>query len=381
MADFTFRISPNIILGSYTVSRLGEAALQYGKRFMLVLDPALKEAKTSEKVTQSLKDRGVDFFIFEELAEGATTKAIQKALVLARQSHVQGVIGVGGGRAITVARTVAAIYHEAGGIYEFAEGKPVSAEPLPLICLLTTPRDPFVFTDTIPITDSRAAQVKLVKAKNGLCRLVLFDPNLTTTLSAEQTAAMTLESLCLVTEAYVSQKANFFSDMIAEKAATMLAAANDENRAQTNTTPAEELLTQAGCMASLAAATSALGVASLLALCVSARFKVSRAQVAALLLPHVIQDYATFKGDRIAKLSQELGIPATGSAEEAGAAFANAVRERLTAANLPVQLQALNLSVEQLALAAEDAGKLEFANALPRSMTSDDLFALIKKAY
>ena len=87
MADFTFRISPNIILGSYTTSRLGEFALQYGKRFMLILDPILKEVKSNDKITQSLKDRNIDFFVFDELSEGATTKTIQQALSLARQSR------------------------------------------------------------------------------------------------------------------------------------------------------------------------------------------------------------------------------------------------------------------------------------------------------
>lgn len=382
MADFAFRISPNIILGSYTVSRLGEFALQYGKRFMLVLDPALKEAQSADKVTQSLKDRGVEYFIFEELAEGATTMAIQKAVVLARQSHVQGVIGVGGGRALTVARAVAAIYNENGGIYEFAEGKSVNTEPLPLICMPTTVRDPFLFTDAIPIVDSRAAQVKVIKAKNGLCKMALFDPNMTTTLSAEQTAAITLETLCLASEAYLSQKAIFFSDMIAEKAVRLLGAATGEKQSETNTTPAEELLTQGGCMASLAVTTSSLGVASLLALCISARFRTDRARVTAILFPHCIEDCATFKSDRVAHLAYALGVAEpTAAPEEAASALAQNIRERLTAAHLPARLQDLSLSVEQLALAAEDAGKLDYSNSLPRSMTTDDLFALIKSAY
>ena len=46
-----------------------------------------------------------------------------------------------------------------------------------------------------------------------------------------------------------------------------------------------------------------------------------------------------------------------------------------------VILKDLNLTLEQLSLAAEDAGKTEFINSLPRSMSSDDLFALIKTAY
>ena len=37
--------------------------------------------------------------------------------------------------------------------------------------------------------------------------------------------------------------------------------------------------------------------------------------------------------------------------------------------------------VYELALAAEDAGQLDMVNYLPRSMTSDDLFDLIKLAF
>ena len=382
MADFTFRISPNIVLGSYTVSRLGEFAVQYGKRCMLVLDPALKQTPSAEQIMQSLKDRGIEFFVFEGLTDGATTMAIQKAVVLARQSHVQCVVGAGGGRAMNVARAVAAIFYEASGIYEFAEGKAVGAEPLPLICMPTTTRDPFVFTDGIPIIDSRAAKIRLVKARNGLCRLVLFDPNLTTTLDGKQTAAITLETLCLASEAYLSQKANFFSDMIAEKSVSLLSAATAKDKPATDTTPTEELLTQGGCMASLAVAASALGAASLLALCISARFKADRALVTAILFPHVLEDCATFKSDRVAALAHMLNATQADSAPEAAASdLIQNIRGRLAEASLPASLKDLNLAMEQLALAAEDAGKLEYVNALPRSMTSDDLFALIKKAY
>ena len=49
--------------------------------------------------------------------------------------------------------------------------------------------------------------------------------------------------------------------------------------------------------------------------------------------------------------------------------------------NIPARLKDLSLSIEQLALAAEDAGELDLMNSLQRSMTTDDLFELIKKAY
>ena len=46
MADFIFKISPNIVLGSYTANRLGQYALEYGQNFMVIMDPVLKESGT-----------------------------------------------------------------------------------------------------------------------------------------------------------------------------------------------------------------------------------------------------------------------------------------------------------------------------------------------
>ena len=49
MADFIFRISPNIVLGSYTTSRLGQFARDYGSKYIIIMDPILKEVGTSDK--------------------------------------------------------------------------------------------------------------------------------------------------------------------------------------------------------------------------------------------------------------------------------------------------------------------------------------------
>lgn len=49
MADFVFRISPNIILGPYTLARLGQVASAWGSHYMLIADPILKETLNSRK--------------------------------------------------------------------------------------------------------------------------------------------------------------------------------------------------------------------------------------------------------------------------------------------------------------------------------------------
>ena len=135
-------------------------------------------------------------------------------------------------------------------------------------------------------------------------------------------------------------------------------------------------------MSSLACSMASPGAATVLALTVNGRFKASRSLVSSILLPYIIEDSAKFKGERIAKLAKILRAASEeATQEEACAAFAENIRQRLAKANLPARLKDLSVSIEQLALAAEDAGGLELTDYLPRSMNSDDLFDLIKQAF
>lgn len=382
MADLSFKVSPNIILGSYTASRIGQPVIKIGTRFMVISDPILRETGTLDKITKALDDKKIEYFVFDELSDGADTEVLARALKLARESHVHGVIALGGGKPISIARALCAFYNEIHDLYDFLDGAATTTSPLPMIAVPTTIRDAFIFTDTIPLVDARSSTLKLLKSQSGLCKLVVFDPTLTNTLSDNQTQSMTIETLCLATESYLSQKANFFSDMIAEKSAELLGYAINGANSLTITTPKEELLSQGGCLASLAAAVSSVGTSSLLSMTINARYKISRSLVTTILFPYMIEDAANYKAARLAKLAKIL-FPELKekSDDDAIHSFAEDIRQAIAKANLPARLKDLSVSLEQLALAAEDAGQLDIVNSLPKSMTSDDLFALIKLAY
>lgn len=382
MADLSFKVSPNIILGSYTASRIGQPVIKIGTRFMVISDPILRETGTLDKITKALDDKKIEYFVFDELSDGADSEVLSRALKLARESHIHGVIALGGGKPISIARALCAFYNEVHDLYDFLDGSSLTTSPLPMICVPTTIRDAFIFTDTIPLVDARSSTLKLLKSQSGLCKLVVFDPTLTNTLSDNQTQSMTIETLCLATESYLSQKANFFSDMIAEKSAELLGYAINGASSLTITTPKEELLSQGGCLASLAAAVSSIGTSSLLSMTINARYKISRSLVTTILFPYMIEDAANYKAARLAKLAKIL-FPELKekSDDDAIHSFAEDIRQAIAKANLPARLKDLSVSLEQLALAAEDAGQLDLVNSLPKSMTSDDLFALIKLAY
>ena len=149
MADFSFKVSPNILLGSYAASRIGSSVLSYGTKFMVIVDPILRENGTAEKITKALDDKKIDYFIFDEFSKGGDSETLGRCLKLAREAHVHGIIAMGGGKPISVARGVCALYNEIHDLYDFLDGATPKTSPLPLICIPTTIRDAFVFTDSI----------------------------------------------------------------------------------------------------------------------------------------------------------------------------------------------------------------------------------------
>lgn len=382
MADLIFKISPDIILGSYTLTRLGQYAKNLGSKFMIIMDPILKDFNLAEKITQPLTDRKIDFFIYDNFNDGATTKDIENAVILAKQSHIHGIIAAGGEKAINAGCAVAALYNENRNIYDYIDNPGTAADSIPLICIPGTCRAPYAFTNSIPVTDSRSRQVKQLKIKDNACSLMLWDPNLSLTLTENQNTSLSLETLCLACEAYFSQKASFFSDMFCEKSFELLSYGMDEKKSLDITTPQEILLAQGGCMASLSVSTSSPGIASLLALAINARYKINRSLAATILFPYVIEEVAKFKADKIEKIARIYGTADEKlSRDEAVQSFPENIRQKIAKANLPVRLKELNLTMEQLATCAEDAGQLDIMTMLPRSMTTDELFELMKQAY
>ena len=382
MADFIFKISPNITLGSYSTIRLGQFVQEWGSKFMVLMDPVFEECGVAQKIKLSLKERNVDFFVYDTIPNAADSSVVETALRLARDAHIHGIIAIGGVKTTSIGRIVASLYNESNNLYDIMDGASLTAEPLPLICVPTSMRDMFLFSDKAPVIDARNRQLKTLKVQNNVTKLAVFDPNLSVSLTENQLASVTLETLCMAIECYISQKSNFFSDTIAEKAMELIISSLDGATTLSSATSPELFFAEGGCMTSIACGMACTGAASLLALAINARYKISHSIVASILFPYIIEDAAKYKSDKLAKVARILRLATEATTDEAAvASLAENIRNRLAMANLPTRLKDLSVSIEQLALCAEDAGNLDLINSMPRSMTSDDLFDLIKQAY
>ena len=382
MADLNFNISPNIVLGAYTSFRLGQYAKEWGQRYMVIIDPVLKDIVKTEKILDSLDIRSVSYFIFDEVGIGSDSQTMETALKLARDACIQGVIAIGGASIQGIGRIVSALYNEKSNFYEYIDSKIPESDAIPFIAVPSTVRSMFLFTDSVPVTDARSRQTRILKIQPSLCKLAIFDSNLHVSLPENQAGAIVLETLCLSCEAYLSQKANFFSDMFAEKAISVLGEFINYSENTAAGSNQAILLSESGCLASIAAGVSSIGPASLIALTAYSRYNITRTLTTAIIFPHMIEDIAKYKEDKVVKIAELLGVTAeTNEPKDIISSLLKNIRQRLALTNLPARLKDLSLSIEEFAMAVEDAGQLDLINGMPRSMSTDDLFSLMKISY
>lgn len=381
MSNFTFKLSSNIILGSYSIAKIGSEAAQFGKKFLFVVDPLLHETGISKKITAALEERGISVLVFDGVKRSADSDIIENALSLARGVFVDGVIASGGMGSVAIGRAVASLYNETGSIYDFIDGKPCTAEPLPFIEVPSTCREPFTFTSFSPIVDVRSRKINLLKIRQDLCKLCVFDPACYSNLAPNATTATLLQGLGIAFEGYISCRSSFLSEAILGKAIERFLQSLGAPLGNADASD-ETVIAEAACLTAIGISCSSPGLGSAIALACAGRYNISSSVVGTILLPHILANAQTSNLDKVVRIGRMLGVETQGSDPLAvSQAAIEEIRRRLAQANLPTRLKDINLTMEQLIAVSEDAVSLSFMNYIPKPMRSDDVFELLKQAY
>ena len=381
MSNFTFKLSSNIILGSYSIAKIGSEAAQFGKKFLFVVDPLLHETGISKKITAALEERGISVLVFDGVKRSADSDIIENALSLARGVFVDGVIASGGMGSVAIGRAVASLYNETGSIYDFIDGKPCTAEPLPFIEVPSTCREPFTFTSFSPIVDVRSRKINLLKIRQDLCKLCVFDPACYSNLAPNATTATLLQGLGIAFEGYISCRSSFLSEAILGKAIERFLQSLGAPLGNADASD-ETVIAEAACLTAIGISCSSPGLGSAIALACAGRYNISSSVVGTIVLPHILANAQTSNLDKVVRIGRMLGVETQGADPLAvSQAAIEEIRRRLAQANLPTRLKDINLTMEQLIAVSEDAVSLSFMNYIPKPMRSDDVFELLKQAY
>src|ERR1700676_99797 len=105
LQPFDFHTPTRVVFGPGTVQRLGELAKELGgTRVLLVTDPGLEAAGHPQRALASLRDSGLETFVFDGVEENPTTRHVDIALAFAQARRIDLLVAVGGGSSMDCAK-------------------------------------------------------------------------------------------------------------------------------------------------------------------------------------------------------------------------------------------------------------------------------------
>ena len=217
---------PEIVQGAGAIETLGQTLqgrVPAGSPVLLVADPALKNLGVSDTAQASLTAAGFATLVFSDFKSDPTMAQVDAAAALARREQVMAVVALGGGSAMDVGKTIAAI----AGAGEPASHYGLCAHPFPRtrlysVAVPTTAGTGAEATRTTALLDAAGAKVWLWGDELKPL-LIVLDPMLTTRLPAALTAATAIDALVHAIEASTNAYAHAANDLYCHQAIRLIA--------------------------------------------------------------------------------------------------------------------------------------------------------------
>ncbi len=382
MADISFSIPAQIRFGLDVVNRIGTIISEYGERVLLVTEAILYEGKVIERIQGLLEKKGVQYIIFDEVVPNATSSVIDEGVTLARGAHAEVVIGLGGVRTLSVAKCIAMTASESGDMDDFLSGVGPKNKPLAYIEIPTTCRNPFMLVDEYLVTDSKDRIAHIGQSQKNITRAVIVDPKLTVTLPAKYTATTIIDTLLAAVEGYISNRSNYLSDTFFTGAIELIGKTVKQAVEQPEDIRARINASMAGVLTALGLTMSKQGIGAALAYSINGRFMVPKSWLSSILLPHVMEYNINSSAEKLARIGALMGeeTEAESSVEKATSGI-EVIRRVIDSLGLPVRLRDCDLELDDMIGIAGTARSYDMMNYLPRAISTEDLYELVKTAY
>ena len=183
-------------------------------RPLLVTDPFMVQCGYARRVEEQLEASGFEFGVFSDCVPDPTTDSVYAALANLRGGEYDSVVGLGGGSSLDTAKAVAVLGRHGGAMREYKVPAAVDSG-LPVIAIPTTAGTGSEATRAAVITDTETDEKMLCMGLGLVPVAALVDFELTLSMPYRLTADTGIDSLCHALEAYVSRKANPFTDSVA----------------------------------------------------------------------------------------------------------------------------------------------------------------------
>lgn len=322
---------PRIIAqGGGSLAGLPQILAQLGlSRPFVVTDPFLATSGLLSGLTDMLTLSGLKYGLFTRTVADPTTGVIEDAVAAFRDTSCDCVIGFGGGSPIDTAKAIAVLARHDIPYSALKVPAQIDAPGFPIIAIPTTAGTGSEATRFTIITNEATGEKMLCAGLGFLPIAAIVDYELTMGMPRRLTADTGIDSLTHAIEAYVSRRANPFSDVMALSAMQLIAANIRTASAKPDNRSAREAMMTGAHQAGLAFSNASVALVHGMSRPVGALFHVPHGLSNAMLLPAVTRFSAASALERYAECARACGFAEEDEGDQAAVSRLNDALEQL----------------------------------------------------
>ena len=205
----------NLYVGENSLQQIKEILTQLKlKKPLIITDKVMVELGYVSKLTDSYTD--IEFDVFSETEPEPSTDSIYKGVDFFKvKNNYDSIIALGGGSVMDSAKIISILCKNGGICRDYKFPYVVNDDTYPLIAVPTTAGTGSEATGVCVISDSETDEKMLMMGPSFMPSAAIIDYKLTMSLPARITADTGIDALTHAIEAYLSKKANLFSDTMA----------------------------------------------------------------------------------------------------------------------------------------------------------------------
>lgn len=255
----------------------------------IITDQMMVQLGYVSRLNEHLDNAKIKAGLFAECMPEPTDSSLDEAVAQVRDGGYDSLIALGGGSAIDSAKAIAILAKFGGKISDYKVPNSVDQCGLPVIAIPTTAGTGSEATRATVITDASSDEKMLCMGLGLMPAAAIIDYELTLSLPPRVTADTGIDALTHAIEAYVSRKANPFSDQQAMAAIKLLAPNLRTAFHQPDNRDAREAMMLGATLAGIAFSNASVALVHGMSRPIGAHFHVPHGLSNAMLLPAVTE--------------------------------------------------------------------------------------------
>ncbi|MEH6626029.1 MAG: iron-containing alcohol dehydrogenase [Motiliproteus sp.] len=283
---------------------------------LIITDKTMVQLGYVSRIQDSLSRHMVSSDVFDDTVPEPTVASIQSGVDKARDGDYDCIIAIGGGSPIDSAKAISILAKHGGVMRDYKFPRIVNEAGLPVIAIPTTAGTGSEATRFTIITDEISDEKMLCVGIGFMPIAALIDFSLTLSLPGRITADTGIDALTHAMEAYVSQKANPYSDSQALEAMKLLAPNLRRAYHNGNDKEAREAMMLGSTLAGIAFSNASVALVHGMSRPIGAAFHVPHGLSNAMLLPTVTEFSIPAAPERYADCARAMAVASEQDSDE-----------------------------------------------------------------